>query len=180
MAFLPALGAGLSAIGTVMGGIAQSNAASYQSQIAANNAQIATNNATAATAAGEIQAETESKKGAAQIGEIKAGQAASGIDVNTGSAVDVQAGQRMTNVTDAENVEHNALLTAYGYTTQGANFQAQSEADQAAADAAPIGAGLSAAGTLLGDASGVGPKWTAAAKSWSTPTASGPLNIVPG
>ena len=143
-------GAGISAYGQVEQGKATANAANYSSQVAANNATIANQNAAYATAAGETNAAATSLKGRAQSGKIKATQAASGIDVNTGSAVDVQEGNRETNKLDTETVLNNAELQAYGYRSAATGYTAQSQLDTATAEQAPIGADIGAAGGILG------------------------------
>lgn len=157
---LGTIGAGISAIGTLGAGIAQGDAASYAAHVAQQNAQIEQQNATRAIAAGQIKAADTSMKGAEQVGAIKAGQAASGIDVNTGSAVDVRAGQREVNQLDSETVLNNSQLQAYGYRTQAASDTSQAALDEATAKEAPIGAALSATGGLLANASGISNKWT--------------------
>lgn len=154
-------GAGMTAAGTLSSGFAASNAASYQAQVARNNAQIAQQNADYAIAAGQAKASTESLKGAAIGGKIKAAQAASGVDVNTGSAVDVQMSQREQEKLDTETTLHNSQLTAYGYRTQATNFEAESKLDEMKADSAKTGAILGATGSLLGSASSLGFKWGA-------------------
>lgn len=162
MAFLPALGiagAAISAGGTILGGIASGNAASYQATVARNNAVIANQNAAYATAAGQQQAEQQGLKGAAAVGRIKASQAANGVDVNTGSAVDVQKSQAEESQLDTETVLNNAELQAYGYRSQATNFTAQAGLEQTQAEEAPIGAGLAAGGGLLSSASSVGTNW---------------------
>lgn len=158
-ATLGTLGAVTSAVGTVAGGLATAGAASYQAQVARNNAEVERQNARQAIAAGQAQAAATSMKGAAQLGEIKASQAASGIDVNTGSAVDVQASERETNKLDSEVVLHNALLQNFGYRTQAVSDEAQAEMEDTKAIEAPIGAGLGAAGSLLSNASSISSKW---------------------
>jgi hypothetical protein len=154
------LGAGISAYGQIEQGQATANAANYAAQVARNNELVATQNANYALAAGQQKAQTESLKGAATGGRIKAAQAASGIDINTGSALRVQQGQREQAQLDTETVLNNAELQAYGYRTQAANYKAQSELDTAEAEQAPIGAGIGAAGGFLGSASGVALKWS--------------------
>lgn len=175
MAFLPALGiigAGISAVGTIEQGQATANAANYSAQVAKNNALIANQNAGYATAAGIQQADTSSRKGAAIGGKIKAAQAANNIDVNTGSAVGVQAGQRETSQLDTETVLNNAELQAYGYRTQATGYTAQAGLDTAQAEQAPIGAAIGATGSLLSNASSIGTKWTTATNSPLSLTAS--------
>jgi hypothetical protein len=154
------IGAGVSAYGTMEAGQAQAAAANYQAQVQRNNAIIAEQNAQYAEKAGQVQAGTQSLKSAAAGGKIKAAQAASGVDVNTGSAVDVQEAQREGGKLDTETVLSNAELQAYGYRSQGANFQAEAGLEQMEAEQAPIGADLAAGGQLLSGASGLGFKWS--------------------
>ena len=144
--FLALAGAGASAVGTLEAG-------SYQGEVASNNAKIATQNAAYAREAGQEQAAIASRKGAAQGAALKTGLAANGVDVNSGSAVDVEAGARETSKLDAETVLNNAELQAYGYTTQATNFKAQAKQDV-------IGSEFGAAGSLLGNASSIGWKWS--------------------
>ena len=152
-------GAGISAVSSVTSGIANSNAAQYQASVARNNATIAQQNAVRAEQAGAAQAENESRKGASKLAKIKVAQAASGVDVNTGSAVDVQAGQRETDQLDAETVMQNAQLHAYGYRTQASNFQSEAQLDEMKGEQAKTAGYLGAAGGLLSSASSIGSKW---------------------
>lgn len=160
LAGLGAAGAGISAIGAITGGIAARNAANYQATVARNNQTIALQNAARAEQAGNVQAEAQGRKGAAQVAGIKVGQAASGVNVNTGSAVDVQAGQREINQLDTETVLNNAELHSYGYRSQASNFDAESKLDEAKANNAVPAAALSATGSLLSSASSLGLKWS--------------------
>jgi hypothetical protein len=153
------VGAGTSAIGTIEQGEATSNAAAYSAQVAANNAVIAQQNATYAEAAGQQQAAATSLKDAAASGKVKAAQAASGIDVNTGSAVNVQASERETNVLNTETVLNNAELQAYGYRAAATGYEATAGLEKEEAEQAPIGAALSATSNLLSNASSIGLKW---------------------
>jgi len=160
MTVLAAASAAVSAIGSIEGGYAAQNAADYQAQVARNNAQIAEQNAVYATQAGRAAAENQSRKGAAQVGQIKVAQAAGGVDVNSGSAEDVQVGQREVNQLDTETVLNNAQLHAYGYRTQATNFQAEANLDTMKGEQAVEGAYLKAGGDLLSSASGISGKWT--------------------
>ena len=166
MAFLPIIagiagiaGAGISAYGALYQGAATKEAASYQAAVAANNQIIANQNAQYAIQAGQQQAEAVSLKGAAQIAKVKAGLAANNIDVNTGSAKNVEVSQAETSQLDTETVLNNAELQAYGYRSQATNFTAQAGLEQTQAEEAPIGAGLAAGGGLLSSASSVGTNW---------------------
>ena len=152
-------GAGISAYGAIEGGQATANAANYDAQVARNNAIIANQSATYAEEAGNAQAGIAGMKSAAASGRLKAGQAANGVDVNSGSAVAVQSGQRKAGLLDTATVANNAELQAYGYRSQAAGFNAQAGLETLQAEQAPIGAELSAAGGLLSGATGVASKW---------------------
>lgn len=157
---LTAIGAGISAVSTVAGGVAARNQANYQAEIAKNNQTIALQNSARAEQAGNVQAEAQGRKGAARLAGIKVGQAASGVDVNKGTPVEVQAGQREINQLDTETVLNNAELHAYGYRTQAMNFEAEEKLDKAKADNAVPASLLKAGGGLLANASSIGSKWT--------------------
>jgi hypothetical protein len=154
------LGGALTAGGTLESGFASSHAADYAAQVAANNAIIARQNAKFSLESGEAQAAATSLKGASQSGRIKSAQAASGVDVNTGSAVDVQASQRELNKLDTETTLHKGQLAAYGYRTQATNYDAEAALKRGEASQDITGAEIGAAGSLIGGASGTAFKWS--------------------
>lgn len=154
------VGAGVSAGGAVETGQANANAANYRAQVASNNSVIAKQNADYAIEAGMVAGETQSLKGAAAGGTLKSRQAASGVDVNSGSAVDVRTSQREAATLDTETVMNNAELQAYGYGVQATSYKAESQLDTLTADQATTGADIGAAGSLLSNASSLGFKWT--------------------
>jgi hypothetical protein len=158
MAFAPALGligGVISAVGTIAGGIAQSNALKYQAQVAQNNAITAQQNAAYAIEAGQVKTAAVSMKEAEIGGQIKAAQAASGVDVNTGSNKAVQVSQRELGKLDTETEMNKAQLQAYGYRTQATNFEAQAGLYNYEAPQAELGGFLGGAGQIFGAAS----KW---------------------
>jgi hypothetical protein len=53
------------------------------------------------------------------------GEAASGLDVNSGTPTDVEATQKETDALGTQRVIDASQLQAYGYRTQGTNFGAQ-------------------------------------------------------
>ena len=138
---------------------AQGNAAKYQSQVAANNAQIANQNAQYATSAGEAQAQATSLKGAGQLGMIRAAIGANNVDVNTGSAQDVQSGAREVSSLDTQTTMNNALLQAYGYQSQATGFTATSQLQNYESAQAPVAEAGGVAGSLLSGAKSIGTSW---------------------
>ena len=146
---------------------AASQAAEYRAQVAANNAaiakqnqQIMENNARTTEAAGAAKADQEAMKARELLGRQKVAAAASGLDVNSGSALDIRAGTAgMAMLTDL-NVRDDtnrraAALRQQGanYAAQGENFNIDAEAARTAGSAAETGGILSAAGSLAGGAS---------------------------
>jgi hypothetical protein len=157
--YLAGAAVAVSAYSAYSSGQAQSANAAYQAQVAKNNQTIANQNANYTIQAGQAEATQASLKGRAQSASIKAAQAANGIDVNSGSAEDVQETQRETNTLNTSTVMQNAALRAYGYRTQATNFGAQSGLDTAESDQASAGGDLSALSSLVGGASSVGFKF---------------------
>lgn len=174
------IGAVAALVGTAtsaVGAISQGNAAAaasrdaaqaqrYQAAVANNNAIAAEQNARRAEQVAQNNAQAKSMEAAARLGRVKAGQAASGIDVNTGSAVDVQAGTRMLGKLDTDTVFSNDLLKAYGYRSDAQNFRTQAALNTYRAGQLSDRAGdeetsgyLKAGGTVLTNLSSLPLKW---------------------
>ena len=143
-------GAGVGAVGAIQSSEAASSAAKYNAQIAANNATIATQNAQYAGAAGVAQAEQAGLKTRAEVGSSMANEAASGVDVTKGSALDVRSSAQQLGELNAITIRSNAARTAYGYTTAAASDTAQSEMDKATAQNDITSGYLTSGTTALG------------------------------
>ncbi len=152
MTGLQALSLGASTIGgigQVLQGQATSKADKYNAEIAANNATIAHQNATAVIQEGEANAAAASMGTKAKIGGILANQGASGVDVNSGSSVDVRSSAAQNGELNAINIRSQAARTAYGFETGATNATAESNMYKSEAEAAPITAGIGAASSML-------------------------------
>ena len=145
--------------GQLKGGQATSQADYYRAQVARNNADAYDAAATRTVQGGEVASDTMGLRAAQNLGKVKASQAANGIDVNTGSAVDVQAGTAQAGRLDQLTTLSNAQLQGYGYRTRAAQERAQANLDSAGAAQAPEGAAAEAAGTILGGASALPSGW---------------------
>ena len=156
----------IGAVGAMQQAQAASQAAEYRAQVAANNAaiakqnqQIMENNARTTEAAGAAKADQEAMKARELLGRQKVAAAASGLDVNSGSALDIRAGTAgMAMLTDL-NIRDDTNRRAAALRQQGANYAAQGEnfdieaaAAGTAGAAAETGGILSATGSLLGGA----------------------------
>ncbi len=156
MAAVGLLGAGVSAFGQYESGQANSAAAAYQAQVAANNAKIAMQNATWESQAGETASVNKGLQTRAAVGNEKAYGAASGIDVNTGSAPAVRAGTEEMGLLDQLTIRSNAAKKAYGEEVTATSDIAQSQLDTMQSKQASIAGDIGAAGSLLSGASTVG------------------------
>ena len=152
--------------GTIAGGIGQSQAADaasasagYQAQVAKNNALIAQQNARYAMQAGRTNAQNQDFQTRANIGTATAAQGASGVDVASGSPVEVRStiGQlgRLKSLQDIQQ----AQAEAYGYQTKATGFGAEAELQEMKAKAAQEAKGPALAGTILSGISSVSDKW---------------------
>ena len=126
--------------------------ATYQAQVAENNQIIANQNAMQARAAGAQEAAIQGQKTKAEVGGIKAAQAASNIDVNSGSALDVRSSASQLGELNSLTIRSNAARQAYGYETQGLAYQGEAALDQSRAASAVAAGNTAIAGSLLGGA----------------------------
>lgn len=131
MAFLAPILPALSVAGTVVSAVGSLESGLYAGQVSENNKKIALQNEAYTREAGQEEAAIESRKGAARKARVKSSIAAHGVDVNTGSAADVIAGEAETNALDIMTVLHNSDLAAYGYRTQAVGYEAQAKQDVA-------------------------------------------------
>jgi cell division protein FtsB len=99
----------------------------YQAQVAENNKTTAEQNARVTAAAGEQAALNQGLKTRQAVGAMVAGQAASGINLDGGSALDVRTSEKQIGQLDALTIRSNAMQNAYGYEVQASNFGADAD-----------------------------------------------------
>lgn len=149
-----AVGEGVSgAIGAKQQANAQAQSSKYNAAIDAQNATIALQNANWTEQAGEAQAGIQGEQNRATMGAIKVGQAASGVDVNTGSAADVQESAREIGALDALTIRSNATKQAYGYDVQAQQFKEEQQLGVAQAGYAEQAGNINMASSLIGGVS---------------------------
>lgn len=146
-------GSVLGALGQMKQGKAASQAAQYNATVAANNANISRQNAINAGHEGEIAAAQAQQETRAKVGAIKADQGASGVDLNSGSSIDVRSSAAQTGQLNAITLRSNAARKAYGYQLEASGQDAQSQLDLSTAKNEKSAGLLNASTTLL---SGVG------------------------
>lgn len=160
---LMAAGAASNTIGSFYSAKGQQSALRYQASIAETNARIAELGAQSELARGQRE-EQASRLRTAQIkSSQRTAMAANGIDIGEGTARDILTATDYMGEMDANTIAANALGQAWGYRTQGMNFQ--NEARMARASASAISPGMAAATTLLGEAGRVTSAWYAMDKA---------------
>jgi hypothetical protein len=162
---LAAGGAVGKAFGSWFGGQAESNMYQYQAGVAKVNQQIAEQNAKYAVAAGEEKAQESGLKTRAEIGQTRAIQGASGLDVNRGSAVEVRASEADIGAENTAIIRSNAAREAYDYKVQGFQAGAQSTIYGMVAKNVVTAGNMGAVSSILGGASSVSDKWLQASQS---------------
>lgn len=141
---------GVSVYGAEQSAHAQSQAANYQAAVARNNQITANSEADYATSAGESQQQSQAMATRALIGNEKAAQASSGLDVNSGSSVDVRSSAAALGTLSGLNIKSNAALKAAEYRAQAGSFGAQSALDTMTATNAGVAGNISAVGAGIG------------------------------
>ena len=116
------------------------------------NARLAGIDASEVLVQGEEQANAVLRAGADLKGRQRAAFAGKGVDVNAGTASDIQAETDFFSQADAGRARDNAAQQAYRIRLQGANYQRGADNENPLA---------SAALSLLGSSGTVAEKWTA-------------------
>lgn len=155
----------LGAEGATQAGQATLNQNLYQYGIAQLNSQIATQNADLAINTGEQQEVSYGIQSAAQQSSIKTAQASSGFDVNSGSNLAVQAGQKKLAGLDQVQIRSNAAQSAYNYDIQSLQDQKQAGLYMLAGNNAVQAASINAESSIVGAAGSVASKWMQASQS---------------
>jgi hypothetical protein len=163
---LAGTGIGTSILGGLFGaGSAKASAESskkmglYQAGVAMLNAKIAQQNADYAIVEGEQSTMRYGMSARQQAGQIVANQAASGLDVRSGSAKDVQDSQHLVSTMDMDQIRRNAAKTAYDYKVEAGKYTADALAAFSGAQDASKAGNINAATSLIGGASSVASKW---------------------
>lgn len=148
----------LSLAATVAGGVISGIGAQQQAQAQANaanyNAAVARNAATFAQQQGEVNAQAQDRRTAAMIGRQRAVYAAGGLDVNSGSPLDIQSDTATIGRENSLTIRNNAARQAYGYEANANLDTASAQNYQQAGDTAMFG-------SLIGAGGSVGSKWSA-------------------
>lgn len=137
---------GLNAAAGAYTASAQRAAGEYEQQVAERNATIAEQQAEQARQIGNMEEERQLRRVRAVVGSQRATLAANGLDVNSGTALDLQAETAGFGAADALNLRSNALREAWGFKVDATNQRNAGRAARAQGN-------NQAAGTLLTTAS---------------------------
>lgn len=143
------LAAAIGAAGTLMQGMAANSAAKAQAAAANQNARIAEAQARDAIDRGG-QEELRLRRQMAQLqGAQRSMLAASGVDVDSGSALDVQDASMREGEQDAAAIRFNAAREGWGHQVQAVNYRNEASAARAAGRNALFGSIVGAGTSLL-------------------------------
>jgi hypothetical protein len=151
-----AIGLALSAASAAASGMAQKQAADQQAEAM----QAQANNEEARAAQTVDQAALEQAKfdrEAARLrGQQNAQMAASGLDMNSGSLLDIGLDTAGEQAIDRQNIGFQGKLGAWEHMNQSSALNSQASMTKASGNNAMIGGLLSAGGTILGGAGSLG------------------------
>jgi hypothetical protein len=147
---LAAAGIVTTVAGTAASASAASSQADYQAQVAMNNAQIARQNQGNALQAGAAAEQQQLFKTAGLVGAARAAGGSSGLDVNSGSQVNVRASDAALGNLGALTIRSNAARAAYGYTTDALADTTSAGNYERAGQQEVLGDALSGAGKIAG------------------------------
>lgn len=154
---LQAGGAMVSALGAFMAVQAQKSQLRAAADIADINARSSERSAQAALFAGQRESQRARLSTAALKSSQRASFAANGVDIGEGSAARVLTSTDAMGEIDANTIEANAVRSAWGYRTQGTNFQ--NEAIQKRGADSGMSATAAAASSMLTSAGAIAQSW---------------------
>jgi len=136
MSVLAVLG-GISAVSSITGSISEAGAiksqAAYESQQLQMNSKLADLQAKSAIRVGKENAENYRRQVKQTIGSQRAIMAAQGIDISTGSALDIQTDTAEWGAVDALTIKNNAFREAAGYKIEAIGYRGQADFTTSAA-----------------------------------------------
>jgi hypothetical protein len=138
------------AVGSGFSAMSSANAGKANQRLAEMNAQVAEIQAEDAIARGRVEEGIHRKKVRGMIGSQRAAFAAGGVDVNSGSALDVQADTAKFGEMDALTIRMTAAREAWGYKVGATDMRARGELANYQGKQQAIGTIVSAAGSMAG------------------------------
>lgn len=140
----------LAAAGGAMGGVAAGAAGKANQRLAEFNAGIADMQADDAITRGNSAITRSRGKTKQLIGSQRARLAAQGVDINSGSAAEVQADASAIGEMDAMTIANNAAREAWGYKVKAADYTVRGQIARAEGTSKEIGTFLGAGSKIFG------------------------------
>lgn len=123
-AVIPLVVAGVQAVGSQLGGLSQAKATQGA---ATQNAQSSRTKASDAMARGNIAVNIARNEGKARIGQQVAAMGASGVDVGSGSSLDILSDTSAYNEYEAQRLRSEAMREAWGYEEEAKQYDYMAE-----------------------------------------------------
>jgi len=149
----------VSAVGSVQQSKAQQAQARYQEGVARNNEILARRAADDARERGRIEEMNARIRTSQLVGRQRASLAANGVDVGSGSAIDLITDTFKIGETDALTIRANAERDAAAYLAQAGNFQGEAGLYKSSASNIRGALPFELAGTALSTAGSVAGQW---------------------
>jgi hypothetical protein len=150
---IAAAAAAVSVVSSVTAGIGQAQQYRYQANIAQQNAHIAEGQAHDAILNTNLEAQRRARETAQTSGAQQAAMAANGVDLNFGSAVDVQKDTAMIGAEDMAQIYKGGNELAKSHEINAFNYRSQAAADRAKAKGAMFQGIMGGISSALGGAS---------------------------
>jgi hypothetical protein len=152
---LSSITTGLQVVGTVAGMASAMSQASYNSKVAENNAIIADQNAQEAILDSQKEAQQRGLAAQAEMGDLLANQAASGLNLGSGSYALARKSQAELAARDTEIVTADGRRRAENYQQQATDFRSEAAQQKAAGRWSIIEGGLGIASSAVSGATRV-------------------------
>lgn len=141
--------AALSLIGTLFGAWGQHETGQANKRLAEYNANVAEYQADDAIKRGEVAAGRRRLQTKQVIGDQRVSLASQGVEINEGSAVDVQANAAYLGELDAVTIKNNAAREAWGYKVQAKDLTARGNIAAMTADSMAANTLLTGSSNLM-------------------------------
>jgi hypothetical protein len=147
VAAAPYIATGTAAAGAAYSAYAQYQAGRYSQQVGQVNAELARRAAADATIRGNNEEAALRERNNRLMGAQRAAYAASGVDLASGTPLDVLSSSAGVGELEALTVRNNAAREAYGYTAQATQYEAEGRLAGYRGTTGAIGSLLSGIGT---------------------------------
>ena len=143
------VGTTIQAIGTLASAGAQYQSAQYGKAMATQNAKLAEQQGLASLQQGRLEQERIARRARQIQGQQRAMYGASGVDISSGSPLEIQASTEYMAAQDKALVRYNAELKKWGFDVESANYKAQASQYGNMGKSALVGGLLGAGSTIL-------------------------------